>query len=328
MGQKVLVTGGAGFIGSHLVERLIERGDDVWVVDDLSTGRLRNLEKVRGNPLLHLVVDSIMNWPMMNEVVEQMDVVYHMAAAEGMKKLMQEPVETIVTNVRGTEILFECCGRRGCPVFLASTSEIYGKSTGKLREDQERLVAPTTRRQWAYAQTKTLAEVLGLAYWEERGLPVVVGRIFNTAGARQRGRWGMVVPTFVAQAQDGEPITVHGTGEQRRSFLHVDDCVDAILGLMDRSDAAGEAFNIGDEREISILELAHLVKDRLSSGSEVRTVPYEDVYGEGFEDLERRRPDSSKIRRFLGWEPSRSLEEIVDGVAEERRLGGPARSKA
>lgn len=318
MGQKALVTGGAGFIGSHLVERLIERGDEVWVVDDLSSGRLRNLEQVRGNPRLHLVVDSIMNWPMMNEVVGQCDVVYHMAAAEGMKKLMVAPVETIVTNVRGTEILFECCGRRGCPVFLASTSEIYGKSTGQLREDQDRLMAATSRQQWGYASTKVLAEVLGLAYWGEKGLPVVIGRIFNTAGPRQRGRWGMVVPTFVAQALDGDPITVHGSGEQRRSFLHVADCVDAIVGLMERSGSAGEAFNIGNESEITIRELAERVKARLGSESEVIQVPYEDVYGEGFEDLERRRPDTSRLRSFLDWEPTRTLDEIVEGVAGER----------
>jgi len=319
MGRKVLVTGGAGFIGSHLVERLMERGDEVWVVDDLSTGRLRNLSRVRGNPLLHLVVDSIMNWPMMNEVVEQCDVVYHMAAAEGMKKLMEEPVETMVTNVRGTEILLECCGRRECPVFLASTSEIYGKSVGRLHEDQDRLMASTSRLQWSYASTKVLAEVLALAYWHERGLPAVIGRIFNTAGPRQRGRWGMVVPTFVAQALEGEPITVHGSGEQFRSFLHVQDAIDAILGLMEAPGAAGQAFNIGDEREISIMELARMVRDRLGSESEIRTVPYEDVYGHGFEDVRRRRPDTSKLRSILDWEPSRSVGSIVDDVAEERK---------
>jgi UDP-glucose 4-epimerase len=322
MGRKALVTGGAGFIGSHLVERLLERGDEVWVVDDLSSGRLRNLERVRKDPLLHLVVDSIMNWPMMNEVVEKCEVVYHMAAAEGMRKLMAEPVETIVTNVRGTEILFECCGRRGCPVFLASTSEIYGKSTGPLREDQDRIMAAPGRRQWAYASTKVLAEVLAMAYWEERDLPTVRGRIFNTTGPRQRGRWGMVVPSFVDQALAGEPITVHGTGDQLRSFLHVHDAVDAIVALMDRPDAAGEAFNVGDEREISILELAHLVKKKTGSDSEIATVPYENVYGEGFEDVERRRPDTSKLREFLEWEPSRHLDEIVDSVIEERRAGG------
>jgi UDP-glucose 4-epimerase len=322
MGRKALVTGGAGFIGSHLVERLLERGDEVWVVDDLSTGRLRNLQAVRRHPLLHLVVDSVMNWPMMNEVVEKVEVVYHLAAAEGMRKLMAQPVETIVTNVRGTEILFECCGRRGVPVFVASTSEVYGKSTGPLEEDQDRLMAAPGRRQWAYASTKVLAEVLARAYWEEKGLPTVRGRIFNTTGPRQQGRWGMVVPTFVDQALAGEPITVHGTGEQLRSFLHVHDAVDAILALMERSDAAGEVFNIGDQREISIMELAERVKEKTGSASEIRNVPYENVYGEGFEDVERRRPDTSKLRTFLDWEPSRHVDEIVESVVEERRVAG------
>ncbi len=315
--RKVLVTGGAGFIGSHLVERLLEAGDEVWVVDDLSTGRLANLEAVRSHPSLHLVVDSIMNWPLMDDVVGQVEAVYHLAAAVGVRKIMEEPVATITTNVRGTEIVLDCCHRHGAALFLASTSEIYGKGGERLHEEHDRIMGSTSRRRWAYACTKVLDEFLALAYHQERGLPVVVGRFFNTVGPRQSGQWGMVVPRLVEQALAGDPLTVYGTGEQRRSFLHVDDAVRAVVGLMERKEALGQVYNIGSEAELAILALAERVKGRTGSSSPVQLIPYEQAYGEGFEDMERRQPDTTKLRRLLDWAPTKGIDAIIDEVAAD-----------
>lgn len=319
MSQNILVTGGAGFIGSHMVERFLERGDSVWVVDDLSTGRLANLEGVREHPSLHLVVDSIMNYPMMAGVVGQCDLVVHLAAAVGVKKIMDEPVGTITTNVRGTEIVLELAAKRKTPVFLASTSEIYGKAGSKLHEEHDRVMGSTTKRRWAYAATKVLDEFLALAYFDELELPVVIGRFFNTVGPRQTGAWGMVVPTFVQAALRNEPIPVHGTGDQMRSFCHVFDTIRAVEGLCERPDAAGRVFNIGREEEISILALAERIRDRLGSTSEIRRIPYTEVYGARFEDMERRQPDITRIRDFLGWAPELELDRMIDDVAAEIR---------
>jgi len=314
MAERILVTGGAGFIGSHLVERLLADGKTVFVVDDLSTGELENLSAVREHPELHLIVDSIMNWPMMNETVQKVERVYHLAAAVGVRKILDEPVETITTNVRGTEIVLDVCHEHGAELFIASTSEIYGKAGDQLHEEHDRIMGPTSLRRWAYACTKTLDEFLALAYHEDKGLGVVVGRFFNTVGPRQSGKWGMVLPTFVRQALEGAPITVYGSGTQRRCFLHVDDAVDAVLGLMELPEARGRVFNVGHEREITIRELAEAVKAGTGSGSEIRTIPYEDAYGEGFEDMERRRPDTARIREALDWKPSRDIDAIVDDV--------------
>lgn len=324
MAERILVTGGAGFIGSHLVERLLADGKTVFVVDDLSTGRLANLKEVRQHPQLHLVVDSVLNWPMMNDTVEQVEQVIHMAAAVGVRKILDEPVETITTNVRGTEIVLDCCSRHRKPLFVASTSEIYGKAGDRLHEDHDRVMGSVRQRRWAYACTKVLDEFLALAYHYEKELEVVIGRLFNTVGPRQSGQWGMVLPNLVGQALRDEPITVFGTGDQRRCFLHVHDTVRAILGLMAEPAAVGDVFNIGHEDEITIRGLAEMVKTRTGSRSPIETVPYDEAYGEGFEDMERRQPDTAKIRELIGWQPTRDLGEIIDGVADHMRTAVPA----
>lgn len=314
MPQSVLVTGGAGFIGSHVVEGLLEQGKTVFVVDDLSTGRLDNLSAVREHPNLHLIVDTILNHPMMDDTLGQVDAMVHLAAAVGVRKIIDEPVETITTNVRGTEIVLDCCERHGVPVYVASTSEVYGKAGVALHEEHDRIMGSSTQRRWAYACTKVMDEFLALAYYHQKGLPVVIGRFFNTVGPRQTGKWGMVLPTFVDQALSGEPITVYGGGEQKRSFCHVDDSVRAVLGLITSPEAVGEVYNIGNSHEITVMELAEHVKARTDSSSEIVHLSYADAYGEGFEDMERRQPDTSKLKALLGWEPTHSLDAIIDDV--------------
>jgi len=319
MSKSILVTGGAGFIGSHLIEPLLERGDTVYVVDDLSTGTLDNLAHVRPHPELHVIVDTILNHPMMDDTVAQVDYVVHLAAAVGVRKIIESPVETITTNVRGTEIILDVCHKHMVPLYVASTSEIYGKAGDKLHEEHDRILGSTSQRRWSYACTKTLDEFLALAYHVEYGLPITIGRFFNTVGPRQTGQWGMVVPTFVRQALEGEPITVYGTGEQRRSFCHVNDSVRAVLGLMDSEDAVGEVYNIGNEVELTIMEHAERVKAAAGSDSEIVTVSYAEAYGEGFEDMERRQPDTGKIGRLLDWEPEYDVDGIIQDVIEYHR---------
>ncbi len=319
MTQRILVTGGAGFIGSHLVERLLGEGNTVHVVDDLSTGRLNNLKAVREHPNLHLVVDTVLNYTMLKDVASQVDRVVHLAAAVGVKKIMERPVETITTNVRGTEIVLDLCQEFELPLYLASTSEIYGKAGERLHEDNDRVMGSVRHRRWAYACTKVMDEFLALAYHHEYGLPVVIGRFFNTVGPRQTGEWGMVVPTFVEQALRNEPITVYGSGEQKRCFCHVTDSVEAVSRLMSNPDAVGEVFNIGHEEEISILGLAERVRERLNSTSEIILIDYERAYGDGFEDMMRRQPDISKIRDLTGWQPTLTLDRIIDQTAENLR---------
>jgi UDP-glucose 4-epimerase len=319
MTERILVTGGAGFVGSHLVERLVAEGHEVRIVDDLSTGRLENLAAVRENPNVHVVVDTILNYTLMNDLCSQVDRVIHLAAAVGVKKIMEVPVETITTNVRGTEIVLDLCDHHRLPLYVASTSEIYGKAGDRLHEDHDRVMGSVRHRRWAYACTKVLDEFLALAYHHERGLPVVVGRFFNTVGPRQTGEWGMVVPTFVGQALRGEPITVYGTGEQKRCFCHVHDSVDAVMRLIRSPEAVGDVFNIGAEEEISIRGLAEKVRDRLGSSSEIVTIDYQEAYGDGFEDMERRQPDTRKLQELTGWKRTLDLDAIIDQTAEHLR---------
>ena len=317
--MRILVTGGSGFIGSHLVERLLDRGDEVFVVDDLSTGRLDNLSAVRHHSDLHLNVDTILNHPMMDETVAKCDQVIHLAAAVGVRKIMERPVETITTNVRGTEIILDCCDRHGVPLFLASTSEIYGKAGKDLHEEHDRVMGSSTHRRWAYACTKVLDEFLALAYHHEKGLPVIIGRFFNTVGPRQAGQWGMVLPNFVASAIRGDAIKVFGTGEQLRSFCHVQDTIRAVEGLVGCDEAWGQVFNIGHEHETTIRALAERVKELAGSESAIELVSYEEAYGEGFEDMERRQPNTTRIRELIGWVPENDLDTIVQSTVDHTR---------
>ena len=325
MPEPVLVTGGAGFIGSHLVERLLEEGREVHVVDDLSTGRLENLGAVRAHPRLHLIVDTILNHPLLDSVIAQVREVVHLAAVVGVRRVLEEPVTTITTNVRGSEIILDLCNRHRAKLFMASTSEIYGKGGEQLDEDHDRVMGSVRNWRWAYACTKEMDEFLAVAYQKEHALPVIIGRLFNTVGPRQTGQWGMVLPTFVSQALAGEPMTVYGDGEQRRCFCHVQDTVEAIMRLMAAEVAVGDIFNIGVEEEITILDLAHRVKERTGSSSEVRLVPYQVAYGGGFEDMERRQPNIEKIRSVVGWQPTRMLDNIIDETVAYHRAGSASK---
>ena len=312
MPEPVLVTGGAGFIGSHLVERLLGEERHVYVVDDLSTGGLDNLRAVSSHPRFHLIVDSVLNFPLLNEIIANVREVVHLAAVVGVKRVLEQPVTTITTNVRGTEIILDLCNRHRTKVFVASTSEIYGKGGEHLDEDHDRVMGSVRNWRWAYACTKEMDEFLAIAYHAEHGLPVIIGRLFNIVGPRQTGEYGMVLPTFVRQALAGEELTVYGDGEQRRCFCHVEDTVDAIVRLMACEPAVGDIFNIGVEEEITIRALAEKVIERTGSRSRVQLIPYGDAYGSGFEDMDRRQPDAAKIERTVGWRPARTLDAIID----------------
>jgi nucleoside-diphosphate-sugar epimerase len=310
-----LITGGAGFIGSHLTERLLQDGHTVTSIDDLSTGAIHNIEHLKGMTGFRYVVNSIFDRPLLAELIDDCDAVFHLAAAVGVKLIVESPVGTIATNVKGTEIVLELASKKKRPVLLTSTSEVYGK-TSKLpfSEDDDLVLGPTCKGRWSYACSKALDEFLALAHWREQRLPVVIVRLFNTVGPRQTGRYGMVLPTFVRQALRGQPITVYGDGSQSRSFTHVSDAVHALIQLMQHPAAVGEVFNIGSEAEMRIADLAQLVKSMTHSRSELRYVPYDEAYEEGFEDMPRRVPDIGKIKRLLNFEPTRSIEAIVQDV--------------
>ncbi|HTL71036.1 MAG TPA: GDP-mannose 4,6-dehydratase [Candidatus Eisenbacteria bacterium] len=315
--MKALVTGGAGFIGSYLTEALLESGHAVSVIDDLSTGRLGNLRRSRSFPGFRFTRGSIEDRKTLGRLVDRCDVVYHLAAVVGVKLVIEKPVRTLRANLRGTETVLELAGRRKKPVLIASTSEVYGKSLkAKFAETDDLLIGPPTVGRWSYACSKATDEFLALSYWKEKKQPVVIARIFNTVGPRQTGRYGMVVPTLVRQAVRGETITVFGDGRQKRCFNHVEDTVSALVSLMEDPACRGQIFNVGNDREISILDLAKLVKKMTRSRSRIKIIPYHEAYEEGFEDMLRRVPDLAKLRRRTGYRPRRTLEEILRDVID------------
>ena len=319
-----LVTGGAGFIGSHLAEALLDRGDSVTVIDDLSTGSMRNVAHLKEHPRFKYIIGSMMNAPLLAELVDDADEIFHLAAAVGVKLIVESPVRTIETNLGCTELVLAAACKKRKKVFIASTSEVYGKSPNvPFREDGDLVLGPTSRGRWSYACSKAIDEFLAIAYWRERRCPTLIARFFNTVGPRQTGRYGMVVPRFVGQALRGEPMTVHGDGQQSRCFTHVSDAVRAAIGLMDSDSTVGEAFNVGSEHEITIADLAKRVRALTESDSEIVFVPYREAYGEGFEDMPRRVPCLDKIRRAIGYEPNIELDETLQSVIAHQRSFEP-----
>jgi UDP-glucose 4-epimerase len=315
--MRALITGGAGFVGSHLADLLLSQGHEVFVLDNLSTGSIDNIAHLKKHPRFHYTIDSVINEPVLAELVDQADVVFHLAAAVGVKLIVEQPVHTIETNVKGTEVVLTAANKKKKLVLIASTSEVYGKNTAvPFSEDADLVLGPTIKHRWAYACSKAIDEFLALAYWKEKKLPVIVVRLFNTVGPRQTGQYGMVIPNFVRQALAGEPITVFGDGEQTRSFTHVDDVVGALLKLVSEPSAVGQVFNIGNVEEVSINELAKRVRKMAGSKSAIKLVPYEEAYESGFEDMPRRVPELSKIRALIGYEPKHSLEDILTDVID------------
>jgi len=315
--MKILITGGAGFIGSHLAEKLLGLGYEVFIIDNLWTGRLSNIEKIQDQKKLHLVVDTILNESVMNELIFKIDHIYHLAAAVGVRNIMDHPVETLDINVKGTETVLRLANRFKKKVLIASTSEVYGKHVEhSLSEDDDRILGTVKKRRWAYACSKTLDEFQALAYFDEKKLPVVIARLFNTVGPRQTGQYGMVLPNFVQSALLGKPISVYGEGTQSRSFTHVNDVVGAITKLMDEPSAEGEIFNVGNNKEVTINELALKVKEMTDSDSEIEHIPYEKAYGPGFEDMKRRCPNIKKINKLIGFKPSYDLEAMIQSVID------------
>jgi UDP-glucose 4-epimerase len=317
---RVLITGGAGFVGSHLAEALLARGDDVFVLDNLSTGSIGNIDHLKDHPRFRYTIDSVTNEPILAELVDRCDAIVHLAAAVGVKLIVEQPVHTIETNVHGTEVVLKHANKKKKLVLIASTSEVYGKSASvPFSEDADLVLGPTAKHRWAYACSKLIDEFLALAYWKERKLPVIVARLFNTVGPRQTGQYGMVIPNFVRQALAGQPITVFGDGTQSRSFTYVGDVVRGMVALMDEPRAIGQVFNIGNGREITIGDLAEKVKALAGSRSPVVHIPYDQAYEAGFEDMARRVPDISKIKSLVGYQPTVELDEILTRVIESFR---------
>jgi len=315
--MRVLITGGAGFIGSHLAEAYLARGDTVFVLDDLSTGSIDNIRHLRDDPRFHYRIESVHHAPTVAELVDQCDVVFHLAAAVGVRLIVESPVRTIETNVHGAEVVLAQANKKKKKVLIASTSEVYGLSDQlPFREDGNLVLGATSKGRWSYACSKAIDEFLALAYHRERKLPTVIVRLFNTVGPRQTGQYGMVVPTFVRQALSGRPVTIHGTGSQTRCFVDVSDVVWALIQLMDHPQAVGEVYNIGSDQEVTIQDLAERVIALCGSSSEIVHVPYEQAYGEGFEDMPRRVPNLSKIGQLIGYRPTKSLDQIIERVID------------
>lgn len=318
--MRVLITGGAGFIGSHLAEALLKEGDEVFIIDNLSTGSMDNIIHLKGTKGFKYYIDTIMNTYLMAELVDLSDVIYHLAAAVGVKLIVESPVYTIETNIKGTEVVLELANKKKKKVVITSTSEVYGKGVKvPFAEDDDLLLGPTNKGRWSYACSKAIDEFLALAYWKEKKLPTVVARLFNTVGPRQSSQYGMVLPRFIKQALQGYPITVYGDGKQSRCFTWVGDVVDALIKLANTDEAVGEIFNIGSNEEISIIDLANLVKELLNSNSPIKFLSYEQAYEEGFEDMIRRAPDISKIQKLIGFKPTKSIREIILLSAEYYR---------
>jgi UDP-glucose 4-epimerase len=315
--MRVLITGGAGFVGSHLADLLLSRGHEVFVLDNLSTGSIDNIAHLKENPRFHYTIDTVTNEPVLAELVDQSDVIFHLAAAVGVKLIVEQPVHTIETNVKGTEVVLTHANKKKKLVLIASTSEVYGKNTAvPFSEDADLVLGPTVKHRWAYACSKAIDEFLALAYWKEKKLPVIIVRLFNTVGPRQTGQYGMVIPTFVRQALAGQPITVFGDGAQTRSFTYVGDVVDALARLAQEPRAVGRVFNIGTSEEISIRALAERVKALTGSSSPIVTIPYDEAYEAGFEDMPRRVPDTSRLDELIGYEPKVRLDETLAKVID------------
>ena len=317
--KKYLITGGAGFIGSHLSESLLGRGDHVVALDNLSTGRLANLDLIGNHPSFRFVQGSILDELVVDEAVHECDVIVHLAAAVGVKLIVEQALRSFTTNIRGSEVVLGSAHRYRRRILVASTSEVYGKNNaGPLHETMDRVLGPTSIERWSYSTAKAVDEILAFLYHRERGLPAVVARFFNTVGPRQSPAYGMVIPRLVRQALAGEPMTVYGDGQQSRTFCHVSDTVRAIEHLLDEPAAAGEPFNVGGDREVTMLQLAELIHQRSGSSSEIRLIPYEQAFPQGgFEDMRRRVPDTTKVRDLTGWEATRGLEDILDDVMAE-----------
>jgi UDP-glucose 4-epimerase len=320
--MKFLITGGAGFIGSHLTEKLLDEGHDVYVIDDLSTGSIENIEHLKQRKGFTYIIDTIMNSPLLAELVDKCDIVFHLAAAVGVMLIVESPVRTIETNVKGTEEVLKHANKKKKKIIIASTSEVYGKSTQKLfSEDGDLVFGPTTKGRWSYACSKAIDEFLGLAYWKEKGLPVVIVRFFNIVGPRQTGRYGMVIPRFVKQALQNKPVTIFGDGKQSRCFAHVHDAVKALIKLSQTDELVGQIVNLGNDEEVTIEDLARKIKALTESNSEIKYISYDEAYEEGFEDMKKRVPDLSKIKKLIGYKPEHSLDNIINDVISYYKNG-------
>ncbi|HUI83990.1 MAG TPA: GDP-mannose 4,6-dehydratase [Candidatus Binatia bacterium] len=322
--MKILITGGAGFIGSHLAERHLAMDDEVYVIDDLSTGSMANIQHLKIHPQFTYYIDSVTNTQLMAELVDLCDIIYHLAAAVGVRLILESPVRTLETNIRCTEIVLSLAETKRKRVLITSTSEVYGKTDQvPFREDDDLVLGATSKARWSYACSKAIDEFLAIAYWKERRVPTVIARLFNTVGPRQTGRYGMVIPNLVTQALTGADIRVFGDGHQSRCFTHVNDAVDALVSIAAHPDAVGEVYNVGSNHEITILELAAMIREMTGSSSRIVLVPYATAYEEGFEDMARRVPDIAKLHRLTGYEPKISLEESLRSIIEDqrRRLG-------
>ncbi|HKA23144.1 MAG TPA: GDP-mannose 4,6-dehydratase [Blastocatellia bacterium] len=331
--MRVLITGGAGFIGSHLAERLLARGDEVHILDDLSTGSIENIALIKGHPNLTYHIDTIRNYRLTAELIDVCDVIYHLAAAVGVKLIVESPVSTIETNIRGTDIVLSLAAKKRKRVVITSTSEVYGKRNKvPFSEDDDLVMGPTNKGRWSYACSKAIDEFLAIAYWKEKRVPTVIARLFNTVGPRQTGRYGMVIPNFVQQALTGQDITVYGDGTQTRCFTHVSDVIEALIAIAEHPQAVGEVYNIGSDHEISMLELAERIKGLTGSASNIVYVPYDQAYEAGFEDMMRRVPDVTKIRQLIGYKPKVDLDGLLTSIIDFHRvkmlgeLGIPASS--